>query len=503
MKRKGAGIFTACIFAAVSFAVFMLVLYPNKVFSAREQQPRSQTKIVSPGPELPQEGLSGAPLAQPASFHEAMPMKTNLDYGESLVSVITQNFDDDVYEEQIAAYRNLLENDNPIYVSYIKYDEASSAYKKLWAARTSVNQSGTFSMYVEDMVGDQGFCIVAGGMNSAGEHTLSVFRKNNAAQDSQPFDKIAEISIDGTITVQKTRRTQAYQLGIAGDKSYSIAAYGHDTSSENILDQKESIYTYNSLANVYEEGKITRIPGAQIEQQRLRELLSGRVAVFEDFLAGLWYYATPDSLIDREQYIYFDPANKELIFYGDDAQQVFTWQKSSSSRYGIYIASNNISITTLRRSIDIELESLTSIKVKVFEDVRLKLGVSAPWDGTYRKAPGIINQSAPAQAAIPYIDAVYDGALGKLRFSPDGSYELSANKTSSTGKYSFYRFDGRTLLELRDEAAQKTFLVEGKDAETLAAAKTLTLLPVRLGVQGVQDLHEGTLVLTGVNILSN
>jgi hypothetical protein len=93
--------------------------------------------------------------------------------------------------------------------------------------------------------------------------------------------------------------------------------------------------------------------------------------------------------ISNDQYIYFDTAGRELIFYDKSTQQVYTWLSSTSTRYGLYISSQNISVATLRRVMDIELESIDSIRVKVFEDVRMKIGLNAPWDGSYRKSTSI------------------------------------------------------------------------------------------------------------------
>jgi hypothetical protein len=304
-------------------------------------------------------------------------------------------------------------------------------------------------------------------MNGLGEHTLTVFRKTAAAattaaaaatgaEDAAPADehpafaKIAELRIDGSISVKETTRSQAYQMGLANGVSFAITANGRDQQSSNIMDQVEITYTFNETGGLYGQTGLARLPGTQIEQIRVRELLENPRA-FEEFITGLWYYVSPQGTIDSRQYIYFDPPGKEIIFYGEEIQQVFTWQASSPTRYGLYLASQNISVTTLRRSIDIELETLDSIKVKVFEDVRLKIGVNAPWDGSYRKA-GLTDTTAPKTTpTAAYIDALYDGSIGKIRFTPDGNYELNIGAEQRRGKYAFFQIDNHELLELRPE----------------------------------------------------
>jgi hypothetical protein len=298
-------------------------------------------------------------------------------------------------------------------------------------------------------------------------------------------------------------------MGMTKGQSFTIAAHGRDYDSSNIMDQVEISYAYNEVNGLYEQKSINRIPGAQIEQRRLRELL-GNPKAFEEFISGLWYYISPEGTVDSRQYIYFDSGSRELIFYEDETQQVFTWQNSSATRYGIYIASQNISVTTLRRTIDIELESLDSIRVRVFEDVRLKITVDPPWNGSYRKV-GPLNTGSfgTGRGTTAHINAVYDGSIGKIRFFPDGSYELQVGGTVKEGKYAFFSLDDRELLELRSTelrateprsapGSRETYLVEAGEspAGDDSPRRALTLLRVRLGARGVQELHEGSISLT-------
>jgi hypothetical protein len=278
-------------------------------------------------------------------------------------------------------------------------------------------------------------------------------------------------------------------MGIAKGASFPIAAYGRDQNSSNIMDQIEFVYTYNEESGLYEQSRITRVPGNQIEQRMLRELLGNREA-FETFISGLWYYVSSQGTIDTKQYIYFDPPNREIIFYGDELQQVFTWQASSATRYGLYISSQNISVTTLRRSIDIELESLDSIKVKVNEDVRLRFGVNTPWDGSYRKAMPKENRNNGNTGENSFVNAVYDSSIGKIRFYPDGNYTINAG-TNGQGKYAFFYLENQKILELRSaEMVRETYLVEA------SGEASLSLFKIRLGARGIQRLHEGPILLS-------
>ncbi|MDR1588320.1 MAG: pallilysin-related adhesin [Treponema sp.] len=499
----------------------LFIFRPLEFFKSGKSDDRRPTRII-----IPREinaGAGDSASAERMAYEDSVNSKIALEEGEIVISILTQDFDGDPAEEQVIAYRNLLEIDSPVYVSFVDYDEKSRGYRRVWDAPVAANRPGTISLYTQDLIGDRSVCIILTGMNGLGEHTMTIFRRNAAFREDrpqsarrdgdaagrsgsdQPFIKIAELRIDGSIVIQETERPQAYQLGIARGQSFSIAAYGHDYESENILDQRETIYAFNPGNGLYEQSRVSRIGGAQVEQRRLRELLSGASGVFENFINDLWYYVSPQGALDNRQYIYFDPANRELIFFGDETQQIFVWQNSSPTRYGLYISSQNISVTTLRRFIDIELESLDSIKVKVFEDVRLKIGVSAAWDGSYRRA-GTAPKTARNQAAESLksnIDAIYDSSLGRMCFYQNGEYELSSGGMVERGRYVFFRVNDQELLEFRPlgrseprqqnapGTTRKIYRVdEGQ------AGKNPSLSRVRLGTTGIQDLHEGAITLT-------
>jgi hypothetical protein len=490
------GVFLACAIGIIIFA-----FGPFEEGKSREHRP---TRVV-----IPREtgGGHNSAVAEQMAWEDSVSIKVPLNDGEIAVSVLNQDLDGDSMEEQIVAFRNLLEIESPISITCIGYDERSLDYRRLWSAPTAATRPGTVSLFTMDLTGDRSACVIITGMNSHGEHTMTIFRQN--AQTGSPFAKIAEIRIDGSITVQEIERSQAYHQGITKGQAYTIAAYGHDRQSANILDQIETLYIYNPASGLYEQGRETRIPGSQIEQRRLRELLGGGKGVFENFINDLWYYVSPQGTIDKSQYLYFDPVNREIIFFGDETQQVFSWMNSNPTRYGLYISSQNISVTTLRRFLDIELESLDRIKMRVFEDVRLKIAVSASWDGSYRRAGNAARRGDENQGTVsPFIDAMYDSALGRLRFFRTGAYELSSSGTIRKGRYVFFRINGQELLELRagtelnggepkaEGSARLVYLVDPALNDSAQAPASFSLSRVRLGAMGIQDLHEGQILLS-------
>jgi hypothetical protein len=504
---------------------FVITQPQDRLLSARNREAAQQRVIVTRGTG------DYSSQAEQMAYEDSVSSRIALRDGEVVLSVLNQDFDGDPAEEQIIAYRDYQEQNGPVHIAYVDYDEALRLYRRVWEAPTAVTMPFTFSMGVQDLIGDRSVSIVVTGMEDQGTQTLMVFHRPPLGEapagqerretgEGESFKNIADIRIEGSIRIRETERPQSYHLGISRGASFTIAAYGHDAESQNILDQVEIIYSYNPATGRYEQSKLTKVPGTQVEQRRLRELLSGAPGVFEEFIHDLWYFVGPEGTLDSKQYIYFDPPSREIIFFDDGAQQVFHWQNSSPTRYGLYVTSQNISVTTLRRTIDIELESLDSVRVKVFEDVRLKIRADNTWDGSYRRALSARDDKAETpDRALPYIDARYGSSIGTIRFKADGSCEIGNSTAIRAGQYSFFYMDHQEILELRSTESQAT---EPRSAESPAAesrpadsagtglygkssrasylversGNNLILSPIRIGTMGIQKLNEGTITLT-------
>ncbi|GAB1481584.1 hypothetical protein MASR2M78_03990 [Treponema sp.] len=488
------------IFLIVAAVILWLIFGPSPFGKPRDTA-TVQTKIISPQTNGALLGESAVNAAERMAYEDEAVSKVALAEGEVAVTVITQDLDGDPQDEQLIAYRKTGESDGPIYISYIDFDDSSGSYKRVWSAPSAATKPRTFSMYVKDLIGDRSLCLIATGINGSGEQTLTIFRKKAglASLTDEPFKKIAELRTDGSISVQEADRSQAYQLGLAAGGSYKIASYGRDFESSNILDQIETTYAFDATTGRYERVGTARIPGTQIEQRRVRELLDGTPEKFERFLDGLWYFIPAGSAANETQHILFDIQRREIVFYVGDIQEVFSWQNSSATRYGLYLSTQNISVTTLRRLVDIELESVDTIRVKVFEDVKLKIGIGGHWDGTYRKLGIDQSNTKKKTAPIQGADASYEGASGRLQFFSNGHYELSSNEKRQTGSYVFFMLGDKELLEMRTEdlpSSRFTYQVERKKQGKLA--EELRLHKVRLGVGGIENLHEEILNFTRV-----
>jgi hypothetical protein len=411
--------------------------------------------------------------------------------GEKIITMLA--LDGDLTDEQVVAYQNENEFEGKVFLAQIKFDSASGEYVRVTNAPSAASITDTVSLLSNDLVGDHSVCILLSGMNTSGEHTLTVFRKPDA---SGVFEKIGEFVVDGIISVVETERGVNYERGITAGASFPITTRGRDPASFNEMDQIETAYTYNSAANRYEQKSVTAIPGAVIENKWQRDMLSGNRARFLEFAAGLWYLVSPEGTVGSRQHIYIDPENKEIIFGAEDRQEVFSWINATPTRYGLYFVANNIALTTLRRYIDIELESRDSIRLKVIEDVRMTIEANAPWDGSYRKMPPL--KDLPDRAAPPvnaFIEETYESVLGRVSFKANGEYRIETDGTVKTGKYAFFLLGGEELLELRPASSSGE---KRAPREVYAVARDgagLVLSRVSIGIKRIERHREPSIAL--------
>ena len=478
-------VFTIIVFLLTAGVIGALVFLPRDFFSSNNKEIQ-RTRVV-----IPQGTGSGGEAARSSYAEDSQALNITLEEDEIPIAVLTREFDGHSHEEQVIAYRRLEDIDSPIFLTYVVYDLEQESHIRRWSAPTAATKPGTLILYSEDLIGDGGICVLVSGMNGAGEQTLTVFRKIDSWEE--PFIKIAEFLIEGSIAVEEpefSRRAQG--------RSLEIATYGKDYSSSNIMDQIEVSYAFNHINGLYEQSRIVKIPGAQIEQMRVRELLNGEPGRFEGFIDGLWYQGDG---ADRK-YVYFNTSSRELIFYNNNSEEVFVWQNTTPARLGIHISSWNVSLTKLRRTINVELASLESIRLRVYQDIYLRSGPNTIWDGPYTRLQ-TAEKTHDNRKTLPYLSGQYTNQDGTITFDRDGSFRIDPlsgpSELSRHGQYVFFVLSGDNLLELRTETANGGNGGNGESTrETYKIredTEALILTRVRIGARGIQDLHEAPIVL--------
>lgn len=416
-----------------------------------------------------------------------------LDQDESFVQGITADLNRDGTPDQICAVKKISEQN--VYLVPAVQNPATGQYSRLTPIRTGIMQTRTLLFYSMDIIGDRSSAIICSGMTAENAQSLAVYIPVLEKDGKLSFTAVADLRADGSISIQEVPRSDAYNLGLTTGESYPIYAYNSDPDAPQTLNQIERVYRWDRTLRRYEQVSESRIEGKKIESRLMGQLQGGNISSFDDFLTGLWYMPSSAGTTGSK-YLYFDGENKEIIFNNGSTEEVFVREGGSARRYGAYLTTRNRSISSIRRLMDIELTGIDEIRVKIQEDVKLKIGVASDWDGVYRKMSGTTTMpKAGGEQTIDDIRRILD-SRGSAWVSPDGqilriadsSYELSGTAKGDAGTFATITVAGKPVFQMRSsgtEAKSRFYRVSAEDASA-AGPQRLSLTEVTVSIDSIQ-----------------
>ncbi|MDA8424811.1 MAG: pallilysin-related adhesin [Treponema sp.] len=407
-------------------------------------------------------------------------------------------------DEQILIVRKTDRPDGRLTIVVAVYVPARKTWIRAWEGDTLATKLTTFAVQAKDLIGDHNMEIICTGMDDSNEQTIVVFRR---APGNGPLSYTPILSLKAdSVSIGDVQRSEGYQLGQTNGDSIPIYGFDRDKSSQNLLDQIESTYTWDLKRGIYVKTAEARIPGAQVEREAIAKVLTGSEKDFEKFLQGGWYESDKGPLDPGARFLIFDKPNNTITFYTTDTQEVFRWTDSHSTRYGLYAGCQNEDITNLRRLMDIELTGADTISVRVFEDLRMKVDSQNSWDGSYQKLPSNAMESIAhnaSKSALPdfKLEGPYRSSDGSVLLFASPSYSLQRNGTVERGAFDLYRLGPDMVLALsvlKDNGlsgGRRTYratYTETKSGPT--TTRRLVLDPARVSISGLEILQENKLV---------
>ncbi|ULQ60598.1 pallilysin-related adhesin [Brucepastera parasyntrophica] len=488
------------ILAAVLLAgVFVLVLVTRNNNSGPDTEKQAARTIIPDADAASGEETSNLQEILTYDELQVKPLIV-LEPDEIFVQALTVDLNKDETPDQICAVKKSTRPE--IYLVPGIQNPITGVYTRLESVPTAITQTRTFIFYSMDVIGDRNYAIVCSGLTDDIIQVLSVFRPE--IREGKTFlQSVAEIQSDGSITIQENSRSSAYNLGLTSGDSFPIISLNSDPAAPQSLDQIERTYRWNRISGRYELASEREIKGKKIESVLLIQLRNGNINAFEDFLDGLWYItsAAPDS-----RYLFFDNAKNELVFYTGETEEIFARDSISPRRNGVYMVTHNETIASIRRLMDIELAGTDEIRMKVHEDVQLKIGVGSNWDGTYRKMQNTaampVNESTRLLSQVRQIIDVsqeeWISAAGQTIILSNNAYTLNRTTGSETGRCALLSVQGRPVFQFKPDSAngKSTFyLVDaGSKMEKGETIQTLTLSEVSISMNTI--LFEGSPALT-------
>lgn len=490
MKRYTQPLFLIAVIAAVALIAYFIL-------SARGNGPAGEPikfKALEAGTPA---SVAVAPStnASAVKVSAAIPLNAN----ETLLDLYSYNLDYDDEEEQILVVRLSDDTQGTIHVVVADYSPVTKRWTRAWQGNTQITKVKTLQVSVNDLIGDHNLNIVCSGMNDNNEQTMTIYWKTQDKEQRQElsFAKVFE-QAGSAVRIEESERPESYKLGQSNADSWPISVFKADTGSSNYLDQIRQVWKWSFADKAYILSSTEKIAGASIASKMAEQILDGNADTFKAFLEGTWYKETNDPLSADALFITFQSRDNSLMFSGTGLVEIYEWENSNPTRYGMYVASRNQSVQNLRRLMDIELASTDSINVRVFQDYRIKADISGTWDGRYRRLSGELAKSfkrAPSMATTVtrQLEGDYAADDGSRLSLTASGYRLETAGRVETGNYTVYELDGKTILDMRSTteagkppARQSWILkIQSIPAAGGKSQQVLTLQSARIGIQGV------------------
>lgn len=384
-----------------------------------------------------------------------------LNQDETLLASVDMDFDGDLNNDQVNAIRTV----SSPYITLIVglFNPQKGEYERLASIATPIRQIKTFSYTGIDLTGDHRTALVYQGFVDTGNEVLQAFfitRTETAVSVTQ----IANLECDGSIFIQQTERSDAYNLSGAEGESFSIWMNTSDPARPDSTDQIQSRYDWNAELGRYELAEQTRETGATISASDMSRIQDGSKDTFAKFLHGLWYKT--DEHTDDLHYIFFDWEDRQITFLLKNQEEVFDWQNNVVRRNGVYITATNLEILNLQRRVDVSLRSTDEVRVVLHDDVRILVTEGAEWNGDYKKmsdATAYIKSLENHESqSKPYIQNLESGPAWKMPDGTivtfaDGKYTAGGDTANDMGSYVALDYGEDAYIQFRSATETPVF----------------------------------------------
>lgn len=369
------------VFSCLAGIIFLLVLVNLIFFKNRSRSIRP--KVITPiSADSKNNNLSDKDLVTEDSVITTfVPLHST----ETLINTLNVDFDGDSLDDQIIAVHKA--DSQFIFLIVGLYNSESNSYDRFAEISTDIAKIRTFSYSAIDITGTHKTALVYQGVKSNGDSVMKIYHYEKKGKHGE-LVSIGDFASDGTIFIQQTERSEAYELSQAKGSSYKVWVYSSDKTEENVesnsgVSQIQTEYSWNDEEKQYTQSKQFRITGSRLAAKELARIQNGNVDTFAEYLNGLWYKTA--NVGSEPRYIYFNYDTKEVIFLSDGAEGVYSWEDSNLRRSGIYLTVVNSIISSMKRRFDIMLTGVNEVYVHVRDNIGMVIKENDQWDGTYKK----------------------------------------------------------------------------------------------------------------------
>lgn len=465
-----------------SAAALLLVLFGIRFFVLKKSNSFVRPKVVTPfSPDAAADASSDDSMLSGGAQTSFVPLLPT----ETLMSTYSVDFDGDTYDDQIVAVRRA--GSAFLFLIVGLYNPELNTYERSAEIATEISRIRTFSYTGLDMTGDHRIALVYQGVKADGDFMMRMYlcsRKDGKVE----LLNIGDFSSDGTIFIQQTERSEAYELSQAKSASFPVWVYSSDRTEEQdastaAVSQIQTEYVWNAGQRKYVFSRQLRITGSRMAARELARIQNGSVETFSQFLDGFWYKVANSGALPG--YIYFNYDEKEVIFLSDDTESVYSWVDSSLRRSGIYLTTVNSIISSMKRRFGIMLTGVNEISVHVHDDVGMVITEGNRWDGVYRKMSfrSTFGEERRENAADAFLEALADGlpwtdGQGNVYVFSENGYTIAdgSGAVLEAGMYVMDSIGGKPVVQFRSaEPAgllQDAYAMQFEPAEAASSSQS-------------------------------
>ncbi len=471
------------LFAVSAIAVFALLLFFR--LNKTETDTAVIAKTITPVGQIKKNNSETE--AEPAVAPAPRTAEIMLKSGETFMSDCDVDLNVDGFDDKVAAV--WLEADNVVSIIPAILNPIQKTYTRGSEIKTEITQSTGIGLYSLDLELGEKPAIVCSGTARDNVQILTIFLIDETKDGTISLRQVAVFRADVQIRISKNERAQSSGLGL-----YTVSCFESDSSTPNTLTQIEKVYTWSEQDSAFKKTTEHVIPGEKIESQMLRKIGNGNVALFREFLQGLWIQQNENANTAESKLLYFNSAENEITFTNGELQEIYVISNVSQRRYGIYFTTYNKSLNTIILRIDIEIKSLTEITVRVAESVtRLKIGAGSLWDGIYTKKDNTIRSESDVSplASVEKLLKTQQVSWKNDRYNlqiENDTYTFKTPDGTLSGTFTLVPIHDKVILQLRSAIGTFFYEVTPMDA-------ALVLLPVELKMNKIKNTGAEKIVL--------
>ncbi len=407
----------------------------------------------------------------------------------NILALLDGNLDLEQSDEQVIVALPLDNEEQSLVLMIASTNPIRNQYDIVWRAPLSSRTLTGITLRSDDLSGNGRNDIIIAGFDERGRHVTDVYAVPKKGEIND-FKHVFSLGVNGNIDIVTTDRTPGYYSGLSAGEPHKIVVQKKNPESENSMDLIETLWEWDSAGFIYRQGQTKKVKGETILEERISQVYSGDVTVYEEYLQGAWYRETGNgSFLDM---LYFDPNTREILFYNGSIEEIFSWGTSHrTTAKRLYTRVNNAIIPSIFDTVSVSAESWDKIEL---------WRAATNWNGVYRRlSPALQLILDTGSSFAPIIstlkltgvwkspggtDLVFD--LPKIEWTEDGRTRI--------GTASLFTLDDKMVLQVqfmkKNGALEETmnWIAEyEEDKDPARIIRSLSLTPALLSVDHIRQ----------------